>query len=267
MSLEIVVSGATGRMGRVLGPMIREAHDMTAVAGIAPVPVDDTDDIGYPVILPLEQATDALSRCHALIDFSAPEHLARLLDQHAETLAGRAVLVGTTGLEHALELRLQQLAEHAAVLLAANFSIGVNLLMGLVERAARALPADHYDVEIVETHHGAKEDAPSGTALALGEAVARGRDQDLHDLRRDGRTGRPGPRPPGEVGFHALRGGAVAGEHDVHFLGERERIRLGHQAAGRELFAEGALRAARWLAGREPGRYTMAEVLGLVDRT
>ena len=118
-------------------------------------------------------------------------------------------------------------------------------------------------MEMVEAHHRRKEDAPSGTALALGEAVAAGRGVELAEVRRDGRSGRPGARPGGEIGFHALRGGDVVGEHQVLFLGERDRLELVHRASDRALFAEGALRAARWLAGRAPGRYTMRDVLGL----
>ena len=122
---------------------------------------------------------------------------------------------------------------------------------------------DDYDVEIVEAHHRRKADAPSGTALALGEAVARGRGVELADVRIDGRSGRPGERPRGEVAFHALRGGDIVGEHEVMLIGERERVLLGHVAQDRALFAEGALRAARWIARKEPGTYTMKDVLGL----
>jgi 4-hydroxy-tetrahydrodipicolinate reductase len=137
----------------------------------------------------------------------------------------------------------------------------VNVLLSLVRDAARAL--EGYDVEIVEAHHRRKEDAPSGTALALGEAVADGRGLTLDRVRRDGRSGRPGPRPDGEIGFHAVRGGQVVGDHEVLFLGEMERVELVHRASDRTLFAAGALRAARWLSGRPAGRYTMLDVLGI----
>lgn len=150
-----------------------------------------------------------------------------------------------------------------AVLQAANFSIGVNLLLRLAEEAARTLPAEGYDVEIVETHHRRKADAPSGTALALGRAVAAGREARLEELRRDGRSGVTGERAVGEIGMHALRGGDVVGEHQVLFIGARERIELTHAAGDRALFADGALLAARWIAGKQPGRYQMREVLGL----
>jgi 4-hydroxy-tetrahydrodipicolinate reductase len=148
------------------------------------------------------------------------------------------------------------------VLTAANFSVGVNVLLSLVATAAAALGPE-YEVEIVEAHHRRKEDAPSGTALALGRAVAGARGVELDAVRRDGRSGRPGARPAGEIGFHALRGGSIVGEHQVWLIGEMDRLELVHRAADRALFAEGALRAAAWLAGRAPGRYSMRDVLGL----
>lgn len=268
MALDLVVSGATGRMGTILGRLIERADDLKAVGGIAPRdPAADEGAAGptggYPEVREVRDAGALIEGADAVIDFSAPAQLSALLDHHGEALAGRALLVGTTGLEADLEARLDALASSAAVLVAANFSVGVNVLLGLVERAARALPADRYDLEIVETHHRRKEDAPSGTALALGRAAAAGRGVELEAVRQDGRQGRSGPRPESQIGFHALRGGDVAGEHTVHLLGDRERISLGHAALSRDLFAEGALVAARWMAGREPGAYSMRDVLGL----
>jgi 4-hydroxy-tetrahydrodipicolinate reductase len=198
-----------------------------------------------------------------VIDFSTPNALGLLLERHADTLAGRALVVGTTGLASAEEDRLAAAAERGPVLVAANFSVGVNVLLALVERAGRVL--QDYDAEIVEVHHRGKVDAPSGTALALGRALARGRGVAFEDVRQDGRSGASGPRPDGQVGMHALRGGGVVGDHHVHLLGPDERIELAHVALDRGLFARGALLAARWLTGRPPGRYTMAEVLGLAD--
>jgi 4-hydroxy-tetrahydrodipicolinate reductase len=262
MALDLVVSGATGRMGRILGRLIEEAEDLRALGGIAP-DAEDVDGSVYPEIVPVERADELVRRADAVIDFSAPEQLGKLLDTCGETLAGGALLVGTTGLDDPIEGRLDELAGRAAVLVAPNFSIGVNLLLGLVEQAARALPGDRYDIEVVEAHHRRKEDAPSGTALALGRAAASGREAELGEVRRDGRSGRTGARDTGEIGFHALRGGDVVGDHTVHFLGERERIALSHGALSRDLFAEGALEAARWMAGRGPGRYGMRDVLGL----
>lgn len=261
--IDLVISGATGRMGRTLGRLLNEVDGLRTVGGVAPDrPVEGAPAIGYPTIVDPEDAGDLIGRADAILDFSAPEQLSTLLAQHADALAGRAVLVGTTGLTPEIEARLAALAERAPILVAANFSLGVNLLLELVEQAARALP-DDYDIEIVETHHRDKEDAPSGTAEALGRAVSEGQDTALDPARTDGRRGRVGPRPAGEIGFHALRGGGVAGEHSVHFLGGLERVTLGHAAVSRDLFAHGALVAARWLVGRPPGRYTMKHVLDL----
>lgn len=264
MALDVVVSGATGRMGRTLARLIGEAEDLRALGGIARQPPEqDAAATGYPEIVPVAEAREMVRRAEVVIDFSAPQQLADLLTICGDSLAGRALLVGTTGLTTRIDTQLHDLARSAAVLVAPNFSVGVNLLLDLVERAARALPADRYDVEIVETHHRRKEDAPSGTALALGEAAARGRGESLEESRRDGRSGRVGPREPDEIGFHAVRGGAVSGEHIVHILGDQERMALSHSALSRDLFAEGALMAARWIATREPGRYEMKDVLGV----
>lgn len=262
--IDVVVSGATGRMGRVLGRLLREADDLRALGGIAPDrPEEGAEAIGYPEIVDVEDAGPLVRKADAVIDFSAPEQLSALLTGCADELAGTALLVGTTGLSDGLLDALEARTQQTAVLVAPNFSVGVNLLRALVERAARALPAEGYDIEIVETHHRAKEDAPSGTALLLGEAAAEGRDKSLDAARVDGRSGRVGPRPAGEIGVHSVRGGGVAGDHAVHFLGAAERITLAHNALSRELFADGALVAARWLAGRDPGRYSMNDVLEL----
>lgn len=251
-------------MGRALGRLLRDAGDLRAVGGIASdQPAEGPEAIGYPQIVPVDRADSILRDADAVVDFSAPEQVALLLGRCAKSLAGRALLIGTTGLTEDLQAALETQAESSAVLVAANFSVGANLLEELVARAARTLPADRYDIEIVETHHRRKEDAPSGTALSLGRVAAGARGRTLDETRRDGRSGRGGPRPGGEIGFHAVRGGDVVGEHSVHFLGETERITLRHAALSRDLFAEGALLAARWLVGRSPGRYTMRQVLGL----
>jgi 4-hydroxy-tetrahydrodipicolinate reductase len=264
--LDLVVSGATGRMGRALGRLITAADDLRAVGGIAPpLGADDEPVDGYPEIVDVPDAAPLLRSSSAVIDFSAPQQLRDLIESHGSALEGKALVVGTTGLDADLEARLDRLAATTAVLSAPNFSVGVNLLLGLVEKMAAALDAERYDVEVVETHHAGKEDAPSGTALALGRAVAAGRQVELEEVRRDGRVGRTGRRPTGEIAFHALRGGAVVGDHTVHFLGALDRLSITHAARDRDVFADGALTAARWLASREPGRYTMADVLGLAD--
>lgn len=263
MAVRIVVSGATGRMGSQLGRLIRDAADLELAGGIAPDPAKS--DSLYPSIMPSAEAASLITACDVLIDFSAPDHLQSILEGHGAALADRGIVVGTTGLDARAEQALDDAARGAAVVQAANFSVGVNLLLELARSAARVLGADAYDVEIMEAHHRHKADAPSGTALALGRAVATGREARLEDVRRDGRSGLSGERPAGEIAFHALRGGEIVGEHEVAFIGANERVTLGHVAGDRVLFAEGALRAARWVAGRAPGRYTMRDVLGLTD--
>jgi 4-hydroxy-tetrahydrodipicolinate reductase len=203
---------------------------------------------------------DVIARSDVIIDFSAVAGLESLLKQD---LTGKALVIGTTGLTPEINQALQATARKSAVLVAANFSVGVNLLLGLVAAAARVLAAADYDVEIVEAHHKRKVDAPSGTALALARAIAGARGAPLEELRRDGRSGETGARPAGEIGIHALRGGDIVGEHRVHFIGGRERIEIAHSAQDRALFAEGALRAADWIAGKPAGTYSMKDVLGL----
>jgi 4-hydroxy-tetrahydrodipicolinate reductase len=261
MTVRIVLSGATGRMGLTLAGMIREDAGLELVGGIGKMP-EPACEVGCPVVETPETAGAWIRDADVLIDFSAPELLRRIVEMHGDTLAGKALVVGTTGLGDEERRLLDEAASRTAVLQAANFSVGVNLLVALAERAAAVL-GDDYDVEIVEAHHRRKVDAPSGTALALGEAVARGREVALGEVRVDGRSGRPGERPRGQIGFHALRGGDVVGEHRVMLIGDRERIELAHLAQDRALFAEGALRAAKWMAGKPAGTYTMMDVLGL----
>jgi 4-hydroxy-tetrahydrodipicolinate reductase len=191
-----------------------------------------------------------------LIDFSAPAALQASLDRAVG--AGIPVLVGTTGLDDLAERRIAAAAQEVAVLRAANTSLGVALLSDLVERAARVLgPA--WDVEIIEAHHRMKADAPSGTALVLGQAAARGRGSELEAER--GRDGTGLKRAPGAIGFAAVRGGTVTGDHDVMFLGPEERLILSHRAESRAIFARGALAAAAFLAGKPAGLYTMRDVV------
>ena len=259
--VRVVLSGATGRMGTTLADLIAGDPAFELLGGIGRIP-ERGCDIGCPVVETPETAGAWLRDADVVIDFSSPELLHRLLETHGEHMGGTALVVGTTGLLPEEQVLLAKTADRQAVLQAANFSVGVNLLVALAEQAARVL-GDDYDVEIVEAHHRRKADAPSGTALALGEAVARGRAVDLAEVRIDGRSGRPGERPRGQVGFHAVRGGDIVGEHRVMLIGERERVELGHVAQDRALFAEGALRAAKWIAGKPAGTYTMKDVLGL----
>jgi 4-hydroxy-tetrahydrodipicolinate reductase len=249
--LRIVVCGSTGRMGQALQTAIDATPELVFAGGIAAADATSPDGCG-----PLLQQADAL------IDFSSPQALLQVLEHGGPALHGKAVVIGTTGLTADVHAAIDQLATRAAVVTAANFSIGVNLLLDLVQKAASVL-GEQYDIEIVEAHHRNKVDAPSGTALALAAAAATGRGVQLADVRRDGRSGNTGRRPAGEIGLHALRGGAVVGEHSVQFIADAERIELGHIAADRALFATGALRAAAWAATQPPGLYSMKDVLGL----
>lgn len=255
----VVISGIRGRMGQTLVRLAGERSDMRIVGGIG-TRADESLDIP---VRPIAEATEMLAGAEVLIDFSTAAATRELVERISGTVAGRALVIGTTGLDDATLERLDALSSRAAVLTAANFSLGVNLLLVLTQRAAAALDRSSYDIEIIESHHRRKVDAPSGTALALGEAAAAGRGVALPDVRRDGRSGRTAARTEGEIGFHAVRGGGIVGEHRVQFAGERERIELVHDALDRAVFAEGALMAARWMSGRGSGRFTMQDVLGL----
>ena len=239
----IGIIGSAGRMGQALVEAIAAAGE--AYAG----GVDQGGDLAA-----LAAASDVL------VDFSAPAALEGNLD--AALVAGIPIVVGTTGLEERHHWLCDDAAVKIAVLQTGNTSLGVTLLAHLVREAASRLGED-WDIEISETHHRMKVDAPSGTALLLGQAAAEGRGIDLaaHAIR--GRDGITGARAPGTIGFASLRGGSVAGDHTVHFLANDERIALTHLAENRAIFAKGAVRAAQWLVGKEPARYTMAQVLGL----
>jgi len=258
--VRVAISGASGRMGRTLARLAADDPGISIVGGLdreAPA----TPTAGMPQIVTIDAANTLLADADVVVDFSAPAFLHELLSAHADAFAGTALVVGTTGLGNDVATLLDRAAERTAVLTAANFSVGVNVLLALVERAAAAL-GPSFDIEIVEAHHRRKVDAPSGTALALGEAAAAGRELEFKRSRRDGRSGNAGPRGVGEMGFHAVRGGEVIGDHTVLFLGDMERVELVHRASNRELFAAGALRAAAWIAGRPAGRYSMGDLLG-----
>ncbi|MDZ4136643.1 MAG: 4-hydroxy-tetrahydrodipicolinate reductase [Paracoccaceae bacterium] len=263
----IVVTGASGRMGqmlirsiqasekaRLVGCVERGGHawvgrDIGEAMGGAPIGVTVTDD-------PLE----AFSQAQAVIDFTAP---AATVEFAALAAQARAVhVIGTTGLEPEHLERLSWAAHHAVIVRAGNMSLGVNLLVRLTQKVAQALDAD-WDIEVVEAHHRMKVDAPSGTALMLGQDAADGRGVTLAAVRESGRDGITGARARGAIGFAAVRGGDIVGEHDVIFAAEGERIVLRHIATDRAIFARGALRAAIWGQGQKPGEYDMMDVLGL----
>lgn len=242
MSMRILLSGASGRVGRRIESLIDDAADIEVV--------DRATRKRF-----FKATTDA----DVLVDFSRPA-LCRNAVAHAVQL-GIPCVVGTTGLDRDVQSAIDAAARQVAVCQAANFSIGVNLLLVLVERAAAGLD-EQFDVEISDLHHRWKADAPSGTALALGRAVARGRG--LPEERADVGP-RRSARDPGEIGYQCARGGDVVGEHVVRFLGDGERIELSHAAGDRSLFARGALRAARWVVGRPAGIYSMTDVLAATD--
>ncbi len=239
----IGIIGSAGRMGQALVEAIAAAGE-THAGG-----VDKGDDVAA-----LAGASDLL------VDFSSPHALEANLD--AAMATGVGLVIGTTGLEERHHWLIDQAAEQIPVLQTGNTSLGVTLLAHLVREAAARLGED-WDIEITETHHRMKVDAPSGTALLLGQAAADGRRVDLADVAARGRDGITGARRAGDIGFAALRGGSVAGDHTVLFLGDDERLALSHLAENRRIFAKGAIRAAQWLLGRPAGRYTMPQVLDL----
>lgn len=241
----IGIIGSKGRMGQALESAILAAgHELAGG-------IDKGDD---PAVL--------AGSSDVMVDFSSPTALEATLD--AAIAARVPIVVGTTGLEERHHFLVDHAADHIAVLQTGNTSLGVTLLAHLVREAASKLGED-WDIEIVETHHRMKVDAPSGTALLLGEAAARGRQVGLKDVAVRGRDGMTGKRETGTIGFAALRGGSVAGDHTVHFLADNERLSLSHLAENRGIFAKGAIRAGEWLLAQGPGRYTMPQVLGLGD--
>ncbi|GJD95758.1 4-hydroxy-tetrahydrodipicolinate reductase [Methylobacterium iners] len=265
--MRLVVVGADGRMGRMLIRAVAEAEGCTlssaieregsaalgqdagTLAGIGALGVPVTDDP-----LPAFAATDGV------LDFTTPAATTFFAELAAQ--ARIVHVIGTTGLAEPDLAKLAAAARHARLVRSGNMSLGVNLLAGLVRKVAAALGPD-YDIEIVEMHHRMKVDAPSGTALLLGEAAAEGRGVALSETRVSTRDGHTGARRPGDIGFATLRGGSVVGDHSVILAGPGERITLSHHAEDRTIFARGAVRAARWAFDRPPGLYGMADVLGL----
>ncbi len=263
----IVVTGASGRMGRMLARTVLDStkarlvgaiertgqdwvgQDLGTAMGSAPLGMTVTDD-------PLE----AFAKAQAVLDFTAPEATVRFAGIAAQA---RAVhVIGTTGLSEADLAALKPAARHAVIVRAGNMSLGVNLMVKLTRMVAEALD-EEFDIEVIEAHHSAKVDAPSGTALMLGQAAAQGRGVALDDVADRGRDGVTGARRRGDIGFAAIRGGDIVGEHDVLFAGAGERLILRHVATDRSLFARGALRAALWGQDKKPGEYDMMDVLGL----
>jgi 4-hydroxy-tetrahydrodipicolinate reductase len=267
--LRLAVVGAAGRMGRMLVQTIPDTLGVTLAGALenpsSPFVGRDSGELvsGSPNgVVILADIEAALAESDVVIDFSTPSATIALARQAAR--ARVAHIIGTTGLSPADLDAIAEAARETTIVRSGNMSLGVNLLAVLVERAAKALgPA--WDAEIVEMHHRLKVDAPSGTALLLGEAVARGRGVDLAENSVRGRDGVTGARKTGDIGFAALRGGTVIGDHTVIFAGAGERIELSHRAEDRGIFARGALAAALWTRGKAPGLYSMADVLGLSE--
>jgi 4-hydroxy-tetrahydrodipicolinate reductase len=262
--IHVVISGAAGRMGRTLVRLVHEAEDLKLAGAVEapghPALGSDAGVLGGVGVCAIA-VSDALPReFDALIDFSLPEgSLARI-----EQCAARPTpcVVGTTGFSEAQRRRIELAARKTAIVLSPNMSVGVNVLFHAAAGLAQTLGPD-YDIEIVESHHRFKKDAPSGTALKIAEEIAKVAHRSLSDVAVHGRSPSSPPRQTGEIGIHSVRGGDIVGEHTVYYSGLGERLELKHVAHSRETFARGALRAARWVADRGPGLYSMSDVLGL----
>ncbi|HNS86759.1 MAG TPA: 4-hydroxy-tetrahydrodipicolinate reductase [Parvularculaceae bacterium] len=265
-NVKLLVAGAAGKMGRavikealstpgvsIAGGFERPGHE---AVGKDLGPLAGLDSLGVAIEAGPEKQ---IARADALIDFTAPA--ASLSNARLAAEAGVPHIIGTTGFAAEQEEEIAALARRAAIVKSGNMSLGVNLLAALAREAAQRLGPD-YDIEIVEAHHRAKIDAPSGTALLLGRAVADGRGVALEDNEIRARDGAVGARPQGAIGFAVIRGGGIIGDHDVMFAGAEETLTLSHRAIDRGLFAKGAVAAAKWAIGKPPGLYSMADVLG-----
>ncbi|MCX5673403.1 MAG: 4-hydroxy-tetrahydrodipicolinate reductase [Planctomycetota bacterium] len=262
--IHVVISGAAGRMGRTLVRLVQESQDLKLVGAVeAPGHpclgnnaglLAGAGEMGVPMADALPETFDAL------VDFSLPEGSLGRIEKCAA--AGLPCVVGTTGFSAEQRARIKAAAERTAVVLSPNMSVGVNVLFHVAAELARTLGAE-YDIEIVEAHHRFKKDAPSGTALKVAEEIAKATGRNLAEAAVHGRGPGHPARRPGEIGIHAIRGGDIVGEHIIYYSALGERLELKHVAHSRETFARGALRAARWVADRGPGLYSMADVLGL----
>ncbi|HTI44883.1 MAG TPA: 4-hydroxy-tetrahydrodipicolinate reductase [Candidatus Nitrosotalea sp.] len=262
--IKIGIAGALGRMGQAL-TAFSIGRDDVVLAALCHRPASE----GTKINLPGQQSdvlvsmAEALAQAEVMLDFTAPEATVALVEASVAMAKKPALVIGTTGLSATQQAAIAGAARYLTIVQSGNFSLGVNMLMGLVEQAARRLAADDWDIEILEAHHRRKVDAPSGTALMLGEAAAAGRGVDLAAVTERGRDGITGPRKEGAIGFSALRGGGIIGEHSVIFAAEDETLTLSHAAHDRALFCRGAIAAACWAARcAKPGLYSMMDVLG-----
>lgn len=268
--ITIALVGAAGRMGQEITRIAARRQQLrvgAAVEGVGSPAVGrdlgDIAGIGNLGVTIVDHLETAFAAADVAVDLSLPKATVNVID--AALATDTALVCGTTGLEDSTLSLFDSAAKRIPVLYTPNLSPGIAVLSALVEQASAALGGD-YDIEIVEMHHRDKVDAPSGTALALAEAAARGAKTDLAETLQVGRAGQVGKRPASEIGVHAVRGGGVFGDHTVILAGQHERIELSHMAASRSLFAEGALRAAQFLSGKPPGRYTMADVLRIAPQ-
>jgi len=251
--VKIALAGALGRMGKAVAALCEGRDDVVVVARYERPGVEGEG------LVTIDQA---IAAADVVIDFTTPEASVAL----AEKAAGRgavALVIGTTGFSQDQTRRIDEASQRIAIVRSGSFSLGINLLLGLVERAARSFDARDFDIEVFEAHHKRKVDAPSGTALVPGEAAPRGRGVELKDVIQPARHGLTGARPEGEIGFSVLRGGGIIGEHSVTFAGEEEILTISHSSRDRSLFARGAVTAARWVAGRGAGAFDMQDVLEL----
>lgn len=252
-TVTIALAGALGRMGQALARTLDGRADAAVVARF-----DRPGVAGEGLV----ERDVALSRAEVVIDFTIPEASVALAEACAERPGGPALVIGSTGFSDEQAARITAAATKVAIVKSGNYSLGVNMLMGLVRQTAAALPASDWDVEVFEAHHRRKIDAPSGTALMLGQAAADGRGVELAQVADRARDGVTGPRKEGAIGFSVVRGGGIIGEHSVIFAGEEEVLTLSHSATDRGLFARGAVAAAIWVKNRPPGLYDMQDVLG-----
>jgi 4-hydroxy-tetrahydrodipicolinate reductase len=269
-SMKLVVTGAAGRMGQALIRAIAQTEGVTLHAaierkGAPPIGTDagELSGAGRLGIAITDDPLRAFAHADGVLDFTIPGATVEFAGYAAQ--ARIVHVIGTTGCTSEDDAKISAAARHATIVKSGNYSLGVNILSVLIEKAARTLSAKDFDIEVLEMHHKHKVDAPSGTALLLGEAAAKGRGIALKDNSVRVRDGHTGARVEGSIGFATLRGGSVAGDHSVIFAGEDEQITLSHHAVNRDMFARGAVKAALWGQGKKPGLYSMRDVLDLND--
>ena len=265
--MKLAIAGAAGRMGRVLTRIVNETPGVEIAGGIEPngsphvgADMGDLAGIGRLDVAITDDPLALFTHIDGVIDFTVPAASLALAELSAQ--ARIVHVIGTTGIDEVGDAKIKAAARHARIIKSGNMSLGVNLLAAMVKQVAAKL-GEEFDIEVLEMHHRHKIDAPSGTALLLGQAAAAGRNLDLKTRSVRSRDGHTGARPVGDIGFATLRGGSVVGEHTVMFAGPAERIELTHKAESRDIFARGAVRAALWGFDKKPGLYSMTDVLGL----